>query len=118
LYRIIQKIILISQADNPGCTGETIHILTARIEYSGDYLLDQIQSKRVYRPIHGSGLLRTARPYVLGVQRGPIVGGDLTTPTKVSHRTGIVSMGILPQEIFFFVSQGFSSMERDAARPA
>jgi len=38
LYRIIQKIILISQADNPGCTGETIHILTARIEYSGDYL--------------------------------------------------------------------------------
>ena len=67
--------------------GRPSTILTARINYSGEYLLDQIQSKRVYRPIHG-------RP-APGVQRGPIVGGDLTAPTKVSHRTGIVSMGNL-----------------------
>ena len=76
--------------------GRPSTILTARINYSGEYLLDQIQSKRVYRPIHGSTLHseHSGRP-ALGVQRGPIVGGDLTAPTKVSHRTGIVSMGNL-----------------------
>ena len=96
--------------------GRPSTILTARINYSGEYLLDQIQSKRVYRPIHG-------RP-APGVQRGPIVGGDLTAPTKVSHRTGIVSMGnhsVLLMHMLRHNTQFHSvhnTMERDAGRPA